>query len=383
MKHLYSSVLSVHATHEIQTASDCDVYRLPLHRLLIALCAVLVFLMLFGCGRKGDPFLSDPIIPVKVRGLTTVARPGAINLQWQAPRKNVNGADLLDLAGFYIYRARELAEDYCAACPRTYELLFDYEYDGPQGQRPKKSRYSYRDTAVRPGSVYAYRVHAYNASEASGQAAGPATVHYDAAPGTPPVFKLERRNKLVVLSWQPVDRLSDGRVADDSIRYRVYRRVQTDDYDRSLNTEPLTEARFEDIPPAYDTVYFYTVRALRQHEETALESDAAAELQLEYFDLTPPETPQFLTAIAQPSGVLLKWKAKTEKGFAGYNIYRRKGRSGEFTRLNPDLLEMNSWLDTTASRRRRYEYAVTAVDDSLRANESALSEPVYLYYIVD
>jgi hypothetical protein len=44
---------------------------------------------------------------------------------------------------------------------------------------------------------------------------------------------------------------------------------------------------------------------------------------------------------------------------------------------------MNSWLDTTAVKRQRYEYAVSAVDDSLSANESSLSEPVYVHYILN
>jgi hypothetical protein len=75
--------------------------------------------------------------------------------------------------------------------------------------------------------------------------------------------------------------------------------------------------------------------------------------------------------------------AKSEKGFAGYHVYRRTAGAGQFKRLNPGLLSENSWVDTTAVRRQRYEYAVSAVDDSKSANESAFGETVYIHYVLD
>ena len=79
----------------------------------------------------------------------------------------------------------------------------------------------------------------------------------------------------------------------------------------------------------------------------------------------------------------MKWMAKSEKGFAGYHVYRRTAKGGEFKRLNPELLRTNSWLDTTAVKGQGYEYAVSSVDDSQSANESPPSEPVYIRYILN
>ena len=388
MKHLHGSVLSVHAKREIQTASDPVGYRpvffqRPLRRLIVASCAVLAFLMLFGCGRKGDPFLSDPVVPSKVRALKAVARPSAIQLSWQAPRDNTDETDLLDLGGFQVYRFQSSFEEYCVSCPPEYELLFDYEYTGPSGQKPEKGLYFYRDTNVEPGSVYTYRMHAYTADGVVGQQAGPTVVYYDSAPGIPQGFTAERKNKLIALNWQPVAVAADGSTADDIAGYSIYRRLDSEEYESPLNDEPVAEGYFDDIPPAMEKVYYYTLRAVRKHEQTVIESDASPEIRVEYYDINPPEAPRFLTAIGQSSGVLLKWMAKTEKGFAGYNIYRRKAGSGEFKRLNSELLKTNSWLDTTAVTRQRYEYAVSAVDDSLSVNESPLSEAVSLRFILN
>lgn len=342
----------------------------------------LALLAVSACGRKGDPFLSVPFAPSKVRAVTAVARPGEIVLTWQAPRDNTDETDLLDLSGFHVYRAQKTFADYCLKCPRSYELLFDYEYQGPRGQRLERRSYHYRDTAVKPGIVYMYRLRAYNATGEAGPNADPLDVHYDVAPQAPRDFQLERRNRLVALSWQPVGALADGRAAGDISGYTIYRRVEKGAYEAALNAQPIREVVFEDIPPEYDTVYYYTVRAARTVEQTIIESDACPEIRLEYFDIIPPEAPRFLTPIAQPGGILLKWMAKSEKGFAGYHVYRRTV-GGEFNRLNPELLQTNSWVDTTAVKGQGYEYAVSSVDDSQRANESSHSEPVYIRYILN
>jgi len=361
----------------------CDGANFFSGRRLFFLCCALLVCALPACGRKGDPFLSEPLAPSKVRALAAVARPGAIMLSWQAPRENTDGSELRDLSGFRIYRAQASFADFCRACPRSWELLFDYEYRGPAGQQPERRTYQYRDTAVRPGTVYEYRLHAYNASGAAGPAPEAVAVHYDVAPLSPQGFALERRNRLIVLSWQPVSTLVDGRAAEDIAGYNVFRRLETEEFAAPLTAAPVAGPQFEDIPPAYDTVYYYTVRSVRMIEQSMIESDGAPEIRLAYFDTTPPDSPRFLTAIAQPEGVLLKWMAKSEKGFAGYHVYRRTAGAGEFKRLNAELLLNNSWVDATAVRRQRYEYAVSAVDDSLSANESPLSETVYIHYILD
>jgi hypothetical protein len=380
MKHMHAGVLM---DQEMDGQRRLSFYRLLLCRSLLLCCLALVCLSVSACGIKGDPFLSVPLAPAKVRALTAVARPGEILVQWQAPRDNMDETDLLDLAGFYVYRAQETFSDYCVKCPRTYDILFDYEYRGPSGLRPERRLYNFSDTAVKPGNVYMYRLRAYNAAGTSGPEGDPFVVYYDEALQTPQGFSVERKNRLIVLNWQPVGGLADGRAADDVFGYTVYRRTDSKEYGAALNAEPIAEVRFEDIPPADDTVYYYTVRAVRMHAKTIIESDASAEVRLEYYDITPPEAPRFLTPIGQPGGILLKWMAKTEKGFAGYHIYRRIAGRGEFKRLNQELLTVNSWLDTSAVKKRRYEYAVSAVDDSLSANESPLSDSVSLRYILN
>jgi fibronectin type 3 domain-containing protein len=62
-------------------------------------------------------------------------------------------------------------------------------------------------------------------------------------------------------------------------------------------------------------------------------------------------------------------------------VYRKDAGGGAFVRLNKELIQDNSWRDTTARVGKRYIYAVTAVDQSLRKNESALSDPVSILHL--
>jgi len=66
---------------------------------------------------------------------------------------------------------------------------------------------------------------------------------------------------------------------------------------------------------------------------------------------------------------------------AGFNVYRKDAGGGAFVRLNKELIQENSWLDAAARIGNRYIYAVTAVDQSLRKNESELSEPVSILHL--
>jgi hypothetical protein len=166
------------------------------------------------------------------------------------------------------------------------------------------------------------------------------------------------------------------------VGFNIYRSLQKGTYEEfPLNAELLTEPAYQDTPDTYDQTYFYTVRAVRQMYDTAVESAPSEELALLYEDLTPPGAPQGLTAIPDRNGMILKWIAKAEQGVAGFNVYRKDAGGGAFVRLNKELIQDNSWRDTSARVGKRYIYAVTAVDQSLRKNESELSEPVSILHL--
>jgi fibronectin type 3 domain-containing protein len=77
----------------------------------------------------------------------------------------------------------------------------------------------------------------------------------------------------------------------------------------------------------------------------------------------------------------LNWRKNREPDLLGYYVYRRKMGEAEFKRLFPAPLAIETYLDTDVQIGQDYEYAVTAVDNSVRRNESPRSEEVRVRYL--
>jgi len=76
--------------------------------------------------------------------------------------------------------------------------------------------------------------------------------------------------------------------------------------------------------------------------------------------------------------VALTWNASTSQ-VIGYNIYRRIGSSGSYTRLNSSTTPVTSYTDTAVQSGETYDYVTTAVDasnvESAYSNEATASIP--------
>jgi fibronectin type 3 domain-containing protein len=71
--------------------------------------------------------------------------------------------------------------------------------------------------------------------------------------------------------------------------------------------------------------------------------------------------------------VTLNWSASTSSGVAGYNVYRRVGTTGTYTKINTSLVTALTFTDSSIALSTTYQYAVSALDNS--GNESAMSSP--------
>jgi hypothetical protein len=81
------------------------------------------------------------------------------------------------------------------------------------------------------------------------------------------------------------------------------------------------------------------------------------------------------TGVAAPAyTVSLSWNASTSPNVTGYNIYRRTGTSGGFTKINSALNATTSYVDTAVTDGKTYYYETTAVNSS--DEESAPTSPV-------
>ena len=208
------------------------------------------------------------------------------------------------------------------------------------------------------------------------------TVYWDVPPSPPEAVKIKRNGRFVLLAWNSPATLENGTPFSEGKSFAVYRSTQQGVFEEApLNPEPITETTYEDKPDTYDQTYFYTVRTVRKVFDTFIESAPSAQVSLLYEDTTPPGAPQGLTAIPSKEGIILKWMAKAEPGVAGFYVYRKDPAGKEFVRISREIIQENSWIDRTARIGQRYTYAVTTVDQSLRKNESAFSQPVTILHL--
>jgi hypothetical protein len=184
----------------------------------------------------------------------------------------------------------------------------------------------------------------------------------------------ERGDKRVELYWDPVE---------GATGYNVYRRVEEEEFStRPLNREPLTTTHYSDLNVENERRYIYSVRAVKRVVKTDVEGKGSLGIPVTPTDLIPPVAPVGLVAIPLKEGMELNWRRNREPDLLGYYVYRRKPGEKEFKRLNESPLTKETYLDTGVVLQQEYEYAVTAVDNSIRRNESPLSEEVrgkYLY----
>jgi fibronectin type 3 domain-containing protein len=127
--------------------------------------------------------------------------------------------------------------------------------------------------------------------------------------------------------------------------------------------------------------YIYSVRTLRRVVKTDVEGKDSQEVVATPTDMIPPGSPMGLVAIPLKNGVELSWRKNQEADLLGYHVYRKRPGERDFRRLTESPLIKETYLDPQVELGQDYEYAVTAVDNSVRKNESPRSEEVRVKYI--
>jgi fibronectin type 3 domain-containing protein len=148
-----------------------------------------------------------------------------------------------------------------------------------------------------------------------------------------------------------------------------------------LNREPLKTTHYSDLNVENEKEYIYSVRAVRRVVKTDVEGRGSLGVPVTPTDLIPPPAPVGLVAIPLKEGIELNWRRNREPDLLGYNVYRREPGEKEFIRLNESPVTKQTYLDTGVVLDQEYEYAVTAVDKSVRRNESPYSEEVRVKYL--
>jgi fibronectin type 3 domain-containing protein len=143
----------------------------------------------------------------------------------------------------------------------------------------------------------------------------------------------------------------------------------------------LTDTKYTDLNVENDKRYVYSVRTVKRVAKTDIEGKGSLGIPVTPMKLTPPAAPSGLAAVPLKEGVELNWRKNPDPDLLGYYVYRRKVGEEKYERLNEAPLSGETYLDKDAEPEQEYDYAVTAIDNSPRRNESPLSEEVRIKYL--
>lgn len=325
-----------------------------------------------ACGKKAPPVPWESIVPKRIVDLAALPREGRLLLEWTAPKENNDKTPLTDLEGFQVLRSEGLlVGDQCTGCGEKPKPVYEMKLDGKGEEKGQKLSIFIEDHE--PGKVYVYQIVAVNRRGHPNSPSNPVWVYWDVPLDPPKSVKEEQGDKRVDLSWEPVEGASG---------YNVYRRGEGESFSSTpLNRQPLLETQFTDLSVENEKKYTYSVRTLRRVVKTEVEGKGSQEVAVTPTDMIPPGSPVGLVAIPLKNGIELNWRKNQEADLLGYHVYRRKPGEKEFKRLTESPLTKETYLDPHVELGQDYEYAVTSVDNTVRKNESPLSEEVRVKYI--
>ena len=346
--------------------------KLKLYKItIILLIAISIFSG--GCAKKAPPVPWDSIVPRRIVDLIAIPREDRLLLEWRIPKENTDKSPLTDLVEFKILRSEGvLIGDECRGCGEKPKMVHEMKLAKEDVVPGKKMAIFFEDQE--PRRVYVYEVVSVNHRGDPSSPSNPVTVYWDHPPQAPGMVTTERGDKRVELTWNPVE---------GATGYNVYRRMEEEkEFPLSpLNREPLNAAQYTDLNVQNDIKYIYSVRSVKRVVKTEVEGKGSPGLPATPIKLTPPSAPVGLTAIPLKEGMELSWRKNAEPDLLGYHVYRRKSGEEEFKRLNENPVTKETYLDTDVVLEQEYEYAVTAVDNSSRRNESPRSEEVRVKYL--
>lgn len=330
-----------------------------------------ILILVSACGKKGPPVPWDLVVPKRILNLEARTNQGRLLLEWTSPKENTDKSPLMDLVGFRILRSEGvLINGECRGCAEKTILIKEVKLNINEDNRGRRISVFINDHE--PKKVYIYQVISVNKRGSQSSPSNPVTVYWDEPPEAPKLIKIETGDRRVDLYWEGVREVKG---------YNIYRRIEGEEFSiKPINDNPINVFQYTDLNVENEKRYFYTVRAVKRVIKTDIEGKGSQEISAIPTDLTPPSSPKGIVAIPLKNGIELNWKKNEEADLLGYYIYRRRVGEMEFKRLNHIPIKKEVYLDTEVEIEQDYEYAITAVDNSARKNESIRSEEIRVRY---
>lgn len=336
------------------------------------LAALVLALLIAGCGMPGAPLPPSLNLPTPVKDLRAVRTGNLVSLTWTMPKRNTDQLLLKLPVRVRLCRTENPADSICRT--QAGELTVE------PGKTASWTEQLPAMLASGKPRLLSYYLLLENAR---GRAAAPSNLaHIVAGEAPAEVTGLEAtvRKGGVELRWKPV--------AGDAAQIRIERLLLTPSAHKKKSgpfdapAEPLRQnlqlveqaarARALDRSAQVDQSYQYRVQRVARIEldgETfELDGKFSSFVQVDVRDIFPPAVPEGLAAVAAApasgASIDLNWQPNTEADLAGYIVYRREGEA-PWQRLSPAQPVVEpSFHDAAVLAGHTYRYAVSSIDQS-------------------
>jgi len=328
-----------------------------LRKSIILILSLWTICLVISCGKKGNPLPKQQPVLGGVGEISGEVKDGVLFLSFPLPAKNIDGTDVVDLAGFKVLKS-------CVSCDETFETFKEILLADEKGYTTSGNKVFIYDDNLISGYRYSYMVKPFTSKGDMGDSSKAFSISWQDPPAKPSGNVTVKENDgRIELSWPP----------EQGFFYNVYRHDNGTYPLFPLNSDLLTKPSFVDSGLINGQKYTYEIRKVKMVEKRNWEGEGIR-VEATPKDLTPPSIPQGIKAEKRGSSVQLSWLKNTEGDVAGYNVYRIVGRSEQ--KLTRTPLRETQFIDSNLGENRFLSYYVTSVD--LSGNESEPSREIII-----
>lgn len=339
----------------------------------------IILLASISCGKKGS--LQPPLarVPKKIEVFDLIQRGDKIILEWQNPTAYTDGSPLAEMAEVEIWIGRgdkrSLKEGKFEQSAERLTSLRNEEFS-KQGKEGASNRQTYLyklsgEDLKSPGLTFGLRVK--DKKRRKSAFSNFLFIKPEILSLPPQDLKAAVFEDRIELSWSAPEKNIDDSSPARVNGYNVYL-VDEDGLPVRLNSALAAEKKYDDRNFLFGNTSRYFVRASVTDTPPFLESEDSRVLEVLAKDTFAPAAPSGLVTIATENLISLSWDSNREQDLAGYRVWRRQEGEDEFILLTSQPIRENAYNDTAVEKKKRYYYAITALDKS--GNEGPKSAAV-------
>ena len=373
--------------------------------------AAAALVLALACGKRGDPHPPVPVIPKATSDLVVAQRGANLILSWSFPSLTTTGQKLGAIRRIVVYRYTEplavtepprdtktlMPGDIDPTVPTAIALFAKVPPIGRQQFTRLRQRVDSLEGSQLPAATAGARLVYEDSPDFHTSDGRPVRIDYAVVtesttaksemsnvssivpidvPVPPDSLTARAQPEGLVLTWNAPAKVVTGNEKPHIVGYNIYRLAKDEQIGQSatpVNTSPVSQTTYTDVPPY--GVHQYVVTAVASTGSPRIESDPSASASAEFKDLVPPPTPTGLTALIEPTAVRIVWDPVQAPDLAGYRVYRTEGVGIDQPKpigripLTPHApLTETHLTDPGLDRGIAYFFEVTSVDKS--GNES-------------